>query len=151
MKGIREIHIVDALAGAAMEIEFQLRSVHAAGVLQEAYAPAQEAERADAVDRVCAELARELALRLTARSVRPLQVDLGAELLELVLWRLRDAQRQLRQGRPMRWTPGQNVTLFLDRLLVEAWHSYAERYWLERVERFVASRETHSAELALAH
>ena len=134
MQPLRSYSVLLALERMAGEIHFRLGSQDGGSVLVEPYSPMQEAESADEVDLVCEIVARELARRHRSASSNPGFVKMSIDVSPLVLWRLRDAQRHLRESRQAQWPANTSVERFYSRLLVESWHRYAESYWMGRLE-----------------
>jgi hypothetical protein len=134
MQPLRNIDILSALEKMAAEMRFRLDRTEAESVIQEPYSPFAEAERAEDVDRVCAQVARELARRQRSRYESHHAVKMSASTAVLVLCRIRDAQRHLQQTGSIQLNSTSDMEQLFSSLLIESWHSYAEPYWLERLE-----------------
>lgn len=134
--------ILTALENMESEIQLRLASEVGASVLRESYSPFLEADRAEEVDRVCADVALELARREGSISLMPMTVLMSIQITDLVMWRIRDAQRQVKGMLSNVWNADPDAFRIFHSLLVDSWHSYAEPYWLERLERLEAPLQT---------
>lgn len=127
-----------------IEAEMRLRLDNDPDSQAERYSPFAEVDCSKEVDGICTEVAQELARRQRKELPNAIR-RLSAKLAELVIWRLRDAQRHVRETRTTHWHAGADPEGLFERLLVESWHTYAESYWMERLER---CSETAAAEAA---
>lgn len=104
-----------------------------------AFSPWLECDRRNEIDEAC----RELAARLGQPTVKPAYCiglrKLERSNTELVLQRVRDSQRWLRETRE--WIPTAERTReeHFCELLIDGWHTYAEPYWQERLQAHSAA------------
>ena len=89
--------ILAALENFESEIQLRLASEDGESVLREPYSPFLEADRVEEEDRAYVDVAHELARRVGSISVMPMTVFMNIGVADLVVWRLRDAQRHLRE------------------------------------------------------
>ena len=130
--------ILPLLGSIENEIHLRFASEDGESVLREAYSPFLEADRVDEVGHACADVAHELARRIGSVSALPMTVLMSISVADLVVWRLRDAQRNLRGRVSNGGTPNPDPLHIFSDLLIDFWHNYAEPYWLERLERLEA-------------
>lgn len=137
--------LLSRLEKVADGLLFRVASVTVLAETPAPYHPADEVERADEVDAACSLIATALAEGGLQTSDVAFRVHMN--LAPLVLWRIRDAQRHLREA-PLVWDATTDLQTGLRLLLVDSWHTYGEKYWLER---HVQTKPPHvEAELAIA-
>ena len=122
-----------ALENFECEIQLRLASEDGESVLREPYSPFLEADRVEEVDRACVDVAHELARRVGSISTMPMTVFMNIGVADLVIWRLLDAQRYLRERVSTGVITNPDPLHIFSDLLIDSWHNYAEPYWLERL------------------
>jgi hypothetical protein len=138
----RRSDALEILERMAAQLRLSVMTPQGESVAPEPYSPDQEVERSEEVDEVCARLAQEFAPHSCALSLQGAAIRMKPGIAELVLWRIEDARRHLQRLSTVQWPVKMKPALILHQLLIDSWHTYAEPFWLERVERAKSSADS---------